>query len=288
LRIARWLGRLPARLRYHYERSHVYEQAVEEEIAIMDGALNDRSVIITGAAGGIGRAAAVLFARAGARLTLADREAARGRETLDLVLGSGGVAQFLAGDISSERFVEDVVASAVRSYGRLDCAFNNAGIISDLAEPVSNYTLAEWDRVIRINLTSMFLCMKHETRTMLQNGGGAIVNTSSALGQVGQYNMPAYCASKAGVLGLTRATALDYATKNIRVNAIMPGVIETPMTKDGVFKIPGLEEILLAQHPIGRFGRPEEVASAALFLCSDAASFVTGHALAVDGANMAI
>ncbi|MGA3141319.1 MAG: glucose 1-dehydrogenase [Xanthobacteraceae bacterium] len=254
----------------------------------MDGALNDRSVIITGAAGGIGRAAAVLFARAGARLTLADREAARGRETLDLVLGSGGVAQFLAGDISSERFVEDVVASAVRSYGRLDCAFNNAGIISDLAEPVSNYTLAEWDRVIRINLTSMFLCMKHETRTMLQNGGGAIVNTSSALGQVGQYNMPAYCASKAGVLGLTRATALDYATKNIRVNAIMPGVIETPMTKDGVFKIPGLEEILLAQHPIGRFGRPEEVASAALFLCSDAASFVTGHALAVDGANMAI
>jgi NAD(P)-dependent dehydrogenase (short-subunit alcohol dehydrogenase family) len=254
----------------------------------MNGALNDRSVIITGAAGGIGRAAAVLFAKAGARLTLADRDAARGRETLDLVRGAGGTAQFLAGDISSEPFVEDVVAGAVRAYGRLDCAFNNAGIISDLAEPVSNYTLAEWDRVLRINLTSMFLCMKHETRTMLQTGGGAIVNTSSALGQVGQYNMPAYCASKAGVLGLTRATALDYATKNIRVNAIMPGVIETPMTREGVFKIPGLEEILLAQHPIGRFGRPEEVASAALFLCSDAASFVTGHALAVDGANMAI
>ena len=254
----------------------------------MDGVLKDRSAIITGAAGGIGRAAAVLFAKAGAGLTLADRDAARGRETLDLVRGAGGTAQFLAGDISSEQFVEDVVASAVRSYGRLDCAFNNAGIISELAEPVSNYTLAERDRVIRINLTSMFLCMKHETRTMLQTGGGAIVNTSSALGQLGQYNMPAYCASKAGVLGLTRATALDYATKNIRVNAIMPGVIETPMTKEGVFKIPGLEEILLAQHPIGRFGRPEEVASAALFLCSDASSFVTGHALAVDGANMAI
>jgi NAD(P)-dependent dehydrogenase (short-subunit alcohol dehydrogenase family) len=254
----------------------------------MDGALKDRSAIITGAAGGIGRAAAVLFAKAGARLTLTDRDAQRGRETLDLVLGAGGTAQFLAGDISSEPFVEDVVASAVRSYGRLDCAFNNAGIISDLAAPVSNYMLAEWDRVIRINLTSMFLCMKHETRTMLQTGGGAIVNTSSALGQVGQYNMPAYCASKAGVLGLTRATALDYAAKNIRVNAIMPGVIETPMTKEGVFKIPGLEEILLAQHPIGRFGRPEEVASTALFLCSDASSFVTGHALAVDGANMAI
>jgi NAD(P)-dependent dehydrogenase (short-subunit alcohol dehydrogenase family) len=254
----------------------------------MDGALKDRSAIITGAAGGIGRAAAVLFAQAGARLTLADRDTARGGETLDLVRGAGGTAQFLAGDLTSEPFVEDVVASALRSYGRLDCAFNNAGVISDMAEPVSNYTLAEWERVIRINLTSMFLCMKHETRAMLQTGGGAIVNTSSALGQVGQYNMPAYCASKAGVLGLTRATALDYATKNIRVNAIMPGVIETPMTKEGVFKIPGLEEILLAQHPIGRFGRPEEVASAALFLCSDASSFVTGHALAVDGANMAI
>jgi NAD(P)-dependent dehydrogenase (short-subunit alcohol dehydrogenase family) len=255
----------------------------------MEGALGGRSVIITGAAGGIGRAAALLFSQAGARLTLTDRDAARGRETLERVVGAGGAAQFLAGDISSEPFVEDVVASAVRSYRRLDCAFNNAGIISDLAEPVANYSLTEWDRVIRINLTSMFLCLKHETRAMLQTGGGAIVNTSSALGQVGQYNMPAYCASKAGVLGLTRATALDYATKNIRVNAIMPGVIETPMTKEGVFvKMPGLEQILLAQHPIGRFGRPEEVASAALFLCSDSASFVTGHALAVDGANTAI
>ena len=255
----------------------------------MAGALADRSVIITGAAGGIGRAAALLFAREGARLTLTDRDAGRGQETLDLVRKAGGVANFLAGDISSEPFVEEVVASAVQAYDRLDCAFNNAGVISELAEPVGNYTLAEWDRVLRINLTSMFLCMKYETSAMLRTGGGAIVNTSSALGQVGQYNMPAYCASKAGVLGLTRATALDYATKNIRVNAIMPGVIETPMTKEGVFvKVPGLEEILLAQHPIGRFGRPEEVAGAALFLCSDAASYVTGHALAVDGANMAI
>jgi NAD(P)-dependent dehydrogenase (short-subunit alcohol dehydrogenase family) len=255
----------------------------------MARSLADRSVIITGAAGGIGRAAAVLFAQEGARLTLTDRDERRGPETLDLVQKTGGAAQFLAGDISSERFVEEVVARAVQAYGKLDCAFNNAGIISELAEPVGNYSLAEWDRVLRVNLTSMFLCMKHETSAMLRTGGGAIVNTSSALGQVGQYNMPAYCASKAGVLGLTRATALDYATKNIRVNAIMPGVIETPMTKEGVFvRVPGLEEILLAQHPIGRFGRPEEVAGAALFLLSEGASFITGHALAVDGANMAI
>jgi len=255
----------------------------------VEGTLTNRSAIITGAAGGIGRAAALLFATAGARLTLTDRDASRGRETLDKVLAAGGSAQFLSGHISSELFVEHVIGSVVDTYGRLDCAFNNAGIISDLAEPVGNFSLAEWDRVIRINLTSVFLCMKYETRAMLQSGGGAIVNTSSALGQVGQYNMPAYCASKAGVLGLTRATALDYATKNIRVNAIMPGVIETPMTKEGVFvKVPGFEDILLAQHPIGRFGQPEEVANVVLFLCSGAASYVTGHALAVDGANMAI
>jgi NAD(P)-dependent dehydrogenase (short-subunit alcohol dehydrogenase family) len=255
----------------------------------VEGSLTNRSVIITGAAGGIGRAAALLFAKAGARLTLTDRDAARGQETIDQVMRASGSAHFLSGDISSEPFVEKVVNSAVESFGRLDCAFNNAGIISDLSEPVGNFSLAEWERVIRINLTSIFLCMKHEVRAMLQTGGGAIVNTSSALGQVAQYNMPAYCASKAGILGLTRATALDYATKNIRVNAIMPGVIETPMTREGVFvKVPGLEEILLAQHPIGRFGRPAEVANVALFLCSDAASYVTGHALAVDGANMAI
>jgi NAD(P)-dependent dehydrogenase (short-subunit alcohol dehydrogenase family) len=255
----------------------------------MDQQFAGRSVIITGAAGGIGRAAATMFARAGARLTLTDRDRGRGEETLDLARGAGGPAQLVIGDISSEPFVEKVVAAAVARDGRLDAAFNNAGIVSDLAEPVDKFTLEEWDRVLRINLTSVFLCMKHEARAMLATGGGAIVNTASALGQVAQYNMPAYCASKAGILGLTRATALDYATRNIRVNAIMPGVIETPMTQEGVFvKTPGLEQVLLAQHPIGRFGRPEEIASVALFLCSDAASFVTGHALAADGGNMAI
>lgn len=255
----------------------------------MTQTLAGRSVVITGAGGGIGRAAAEMFSQAGARLILTDRDADRGQETLALVIDSGGTARFLAGDVASEPFVAQVIETALKAYGRLDCAFNNAGIISDLAGPVGEYTLDEWDRVIRINLTSIFLCMKYETRAMLQNGGGAIVNTSSALGQVGQYNMPAYCASKAGVLGLTRATALDYAARNIRVNAVLPGVIETPMTTEGVFvKMPGLEQILLAQHPIGRFGRPQEVANAALYLCSDAASFVTGHALAVDGGNTAI
>lgn len=251
--------------------------------------LAGRSAIITGAAGGIGRAAAQLFAGEGARLILTDQNAKRGEETLALVRQAGGTAQFMAGDISSEPFVESVVAAAVSGYGKLDCAFNNAGIISDLAQPVDGFSIEEWDRVLRINLTSVFLCMKYETRAMLKNGAGAIVNTSSALGQIAQYNMPAYCASKAGVIGLTKASALDYAQKNIRVNTIMPAVIETPMTKEGVFiQTPGLEDILRAQHPMGRFGRPEEVAGAALWLCSDAASFITGHALAVDGGNMSI
>lgn len=255
----------------------------------MQSELSGRSVVITGAAGGIGRAAAHLFAKAGARLTLTDRNEPGGAALAKEIERSGAAVQFLAGDIASEPFVESLVAAAERAYGRLDCAFNNAGIVSDLAAAVDETPLAEWEHVLRINLTGIFLCMKHETAAMLRTGGGAIVNTSSALGQVAQYNMPAYCASKAGVIGLTKASALDYATRNIRVNAIMPGVIETPMTKEGVFvTAPGLEQILLAQHPIGRFGRPEEVAAAALWLCSDAASFVTGHALAVDGGNMAI
>jgi NAD(P)-dependent dehydrogenase (short-subunit alcohol dehydrogenase family) len=255
----------------------------------LERVLEGRSAVITGAAGGIGRAAALLFSGAGAKVTITDRNEAGVTETLAMVKQSGGTGQALAGDISSEPFVESLIAAAVSTYGKLDAAFNNAGIVSDLTEPVSNFTLTEWNRVLGINLTGVFLCMKYETRAMLANGRGAIANTASALGQVAQYNMPAYCASKAGVIGLTKASALDYATRGIRVNAIMPGVIETPMTKEAVFvATPGLREILLSQHPVGRFGQPEEVAQVALWLCSDASSFVTGHALAVDGGNLAI
>jgi NAD(P)-dependent dehydrogenase (short-subunit alcohol dehydrogenase family) len=246
----------------------------------------DRSVIVTGAAGGIGRATAVQFAREGARLTLTDRDTSRVKDAMSAVEAAGGTAQFIDGDVTSEPFVEHLVDAAVRAYGRLDCAFNNAGIVGAELLPVDRSSLAAWRNVITVNLTSVFLCLKYETRAMLQTGGGAIVNTASALGQVAAANMPAYCASKTAVVGLTRATALDYAKRNIRVNAVLPATIETPMTTGGILvDAPELERALRAWHPIGRFGQPDEVAAAVLWLASDKASFVTGHAMLIDGGS---
>jgi NAD(P)-dependent dehydrogenase (short-subunit alcohol dehydrogenase family) len=246
----------------------------------------DRSVIVTGAAGGIGRATAVQFAKEGARLTLTDRDTVRGEETMSAVRAVGGAAQFIDGDVASEPFVEHLVDAAVKAYGRLDCAFNNAGIVGAELLPVDQSSLEAWQNVIAVNLTSVFLCLKYETRAMLQTGCGAIVNTASALGQVAAPNMPAYCASKTAVVGLTRATALDYAKRNIRVNAVLPATIETPMTTSGILvDAPELEQALRAWHPIGRFGQPDEVAAAVLWLASDKASFVTGHAMLIDGGS---
>jgi NAD(P)-dependent dehydrogenase (short-subunit alcohol dehydrogenase family) len=246
----------------------------------------DRSVIVTGAAGGIGRATAVQFAKEGARLTLTDRDTVRGEETMSAVRAVGGAAQFIDGDVASEPFVEHLVDAAVKAYGRLDCAFNNAGIVGAELLPVDQSSLEAWQNVIAVNLTSVFLCLKYETRAMLQTGCGAIVNTASALGQVAAPNMPAYCASKTAVVGLTRATALDYAKRNIRVNAVLPATIETPMTTGGILvDAPELEQALRAWHPIGRFGQPDEVAAAVLWLASDKASFVTGHAMLIDGGS---
>jgi NAD(P)-dependent dehydrogenase (short-subunit alcohol dehydrogenase family) len=246
----------------------------------------DRSVLVTGAAGGIGRATAVQFAKEGARLTLSDRDTVRGEETLSAVRAVGGTAQFIYGDVVSEPFVQHLVDAAVKTYGRLDCAFNNAGIVGAELLPVDQSSLEAWQNVITVNLTSVFLCLKYETRAMLQTGGGAIVNTASALGQVAAPNMPAYCASKTAVVGLTRATALDYAKRNIRVNAVLPATIETPMTTGGILvDAPELEQALRAWHPIGRFGQPDEVAAAVLWLASDKASFVTGHAMLIDGGS---
>jgi NAD(P)-dependent dehydrogenase (short-subunit alcohol dehydrogenase family) len=248
----------------------------------------DRSVLVTGAAGGIGRATAVQFAREGARLTLSDRDTVRGEETLSAVRAVGGTAQFIYGDMVSEPFVQHLVDAGVKTYGRLDCAFNNAGIVGAELLPVDQSSLEAWQIVITVNLTSVFLCLKYETRAMLQTGGGAIVNTASALGQVAAPNMSAYCASKTAVVGLTRATGLDYAKRNIRVNAVLPATIETPMTTGtgGILvDAPELEQALRAWHPIGRFGHPDEVAAAVLWLASDKASFVTGHAMLIDGGS---
>jgi NAD(P)-dependent dehydrogenase (short-subunit alcohol dehydrogenase family) len=251
--------------------------------------LEGRSAIITGAASGIGRAAATVFSAVGASVTLVDRNVEGGRETLARVHEAGGAGQFVQADIGAASDVSAFVDAAVTAFGRIDCAFNNAGISSNIYSAVDEYDDDEWDRVLRINLKGVYLCMKYEVRAMLSTGGGAIVNTASNLAEVGQYNMPAYCASKAGVVGLTKASALDYAKRNIRVNAIMPGVVDTPMVSAHVLvKMPQIAQQLRDQHPIGRFGTPEEIANVALFLCSDAATFVTGHAMAVDGGYLAI
>lgn len=252
--------------------------------------LKDKSVIITGIASGIGRAAAVVFARAGARLTLADVDAAGGEETLALVREIGGEAQFVATDVSDAAAVEAMVARAVAAYGGLDCAFNNAGVLLEKSQ-IEDSTYVGWEeatfeRTWRINVKGVMLCMKHQIRQMLKQGrGGAIVNTSSVEGFRGTPGHPAYSASKHAVLGLTRVAALEVGRNGIRVNAVCPGVIHTPMAAGSLEKIG--QDNLAALHALGRIGEPEEVAQAALWLCSPGASFITGHPLPVDGGMLA-
>jgi NAD(P)-dependent dehydrogenase (short-subunit alcohol dehydrogenase family) len=245
--------------------------------------LQDEVAVITGAGGGIGRAAALLFAQEGARLVLADLDATTGEATAHAVTQAGGEAIFLATDVSDAEQVRKLVAAAIERFGKLTVAFNNAGIEGPLA-PTADYDAEAWQRVLNVNLTGTWNCMRHQIPAMLAAGKGAIVNTASALGQVGAWSMPAYVASKHGVIGLTRTAALDYATQGIRVNALMPGVVETPMMMGRMFRDhPHLAEVLRQAHPVGRFARPEEAAEAALWLCSDRASYVTGEMLACDG-----
>lgn len=242
-----------------------------------------KSAIITGCSSGIGRAAALAFGAAGAHLTLADWNE-QGETTAEEVRKAGGTAQFVKTDIGSEADVEHLVAEAVRVYGKLDCAFNNAGVGSPVVF-TADFSLEEWERIVRIDLTGPFLCVKHEIRAMLKTGGGSIVNTASGLGLVAQAGAAPYCAAKAGVMGLTRVAAVEYAKQNIRVNAIMPGLIKTGMLAGAS------QEILnhaAGMHPIGRLGEPEEIAKTALWLCGDAPAFLTGHALAVDGGYLAV
>jgi NAD(P)-dependent dehydrogenase (short-subunit alcohol dehydrogenase family) len=248
------------------------------------GALLEGGVaIITGAGGGIGRAAARVFAREGARLVLADISVADGEETAHQVIQAGGHVIFVQADVANAEHVQRLVATAVEKFGKLTAAFNNAGIEGHLA-PTAEYDEAEWDRVIRVNLKGVWNCMRFEIPEMLKLGKGAIVNNASALGKVGAWSMPAYVASKHGVIGLTRAAALDYAAQGVRVNALMPGVVETPMMMSRMFgDNPQLLDILKQAHPMGRFAQPNEPAEAAAWLCSDRASFVTGEAMACDG-----
>ncbi|GIX49235.1 MAG: short chain dehydrogenase [Candidatus Tectimicrobiota bacterium] len=249
----------------------------------MAGCLAGKVVLVTGAASGIGRATALACAREGARVVVADTAAAGGEETVARIRQAGGEARFVRADVTRAAEVEALVAEAVAAYGRLDCAHNNAGIEGPLA-PTAEYPEEAWDRVLAVNLKGVWLCMKYEIAQMLRQGGGAIVNTASLAGLVGARRLAAYVASKHGVVGLTRAAALEYAKAGIRVNAVCPGIIRTAMVQRMFLeRNPQAEERLAASEPMGRLGTPEEVAEAVVWLCSDAASFVTGHALSVDG-----
>ena len=242
----------------------------------------DKAALVTGGASGIGRAAALSFAHGGARVVVADVDEAGGKETAHLITGEGAAAVFVKADVRRASDVEAMVAVAVQTFGRLDIAFNNAGVLGSGAAMI-DFTEDDWDDVMGINLKGVWLCMKHEIPAMIQAGGGAIVNTSSIAGLVGSQHSPAYAASKHGVVGLTKTAALQYAPHGIRVNCVCPAAVYSPMLATLVTRNPQVGERLLASQPNGRFASPEEVAAVVTWLCSDAASFVTGAALPVDG-----
>ncbi|MFC1916247.1 SDR family oxidoreductase [Chloroflexota bacterium] len=244
--------------------------------------LENKIALITGGSSGIGRACVLVFVREGAKVVVADVNVEGGEETVKMVSELGGDSIFIKTDVSKANDVEAMVNAAVKTYGRLDCALNNAGI-GAYQLPIAECSEEKWDRMININLKGVWLCMKYEIQQMLKQGKGAIVNTASTLGLVGLEKRGIYSAAKHGVVGLTKATALDYATAGIRVNAVCPGLIHTERLEH-LFQVrPAAGTELLSLTPMGRVGTPEEVAEAMVWLCSDAASFVTGHAMTVDG-----
>ncbi|HZP46020.1 MAG TPA: SDR family oxidoreductase [Candidatus Binataceae bacterium] len=248
----------------------------------MAGALEGKVVLVTGGGSGIGRATALLAARQGARVMIADYVPEGAEKTVAMIKEGGGTAACVAADVAVTRQVEDLIQKTLETYGRLDGAFNNAGIEGAMAETIA-CTEENFDRVVAIDLKAVWLCMKYEIPQMLKQGGGAIVNTASIAGLLGFPGIPAYVAAKHGVVGLTRTAALEYAQKNIRVNCVCPGVINTPMVQRAFDKGGMREADAIAGEPIGRLGKPEEIAAGVVWLLSDAASFVTGHPLTIDG-----
>lgn len=247
--------------------------------------LDGKIAIVTGGGSGIGQAACHLYAREGARVVVSDIDEKGGSETVQAIQEMNGEAIFVRADVSNPDDCRAMVAAAVEKFGRLDIAFNNAGIGGE-ANPTADYSVEGWQKVIAINLSSVFYCMKHEIPAMLNAGGGAIVNMASILGQVAFETSPAYVAAKHGVVGLTRTAALEYAKQNLRINAVGPAFIHTPL-------ISGLEEntqtrdLLISLHPMGRLGEVEEVAELVIWLSSEKASFVTGAYYAIDGGYLA-
>jgi NAD(P)-dependent dehydrogenase (short-subunit alcohol dehydrogenase family) len=255
----------------------------------MPGLLEGKSALITGGGGGIGRATALIFAREGARVAVADAAAEAAAQTVALVNQAGGQAISVGGDVTDSAQVEAMINAVVSAFGRIDCAFNNAGIagfqVDAAGKKTHEWSDASFDRMIGVNLKGVWLCMKHEIPQMIAQGGGKIVNTGSIAGLIGLPTSSAYVAAKHGVLGLTKTAALEYAEHNIRVNAVCPGYIETKMTEDTMRR---RGEQLMAQVPFHRMGKPEEIGEMVLWLCSDRSSYVSGACYNVDGGYMAI
>jgi NAD(P)-dependent dehydrogenase (short-subunit alcohol dehydrogenase family) len=248
--------------------------------------LRNKVALITGGTSGIGRDTAVLFAKNGAQVVMTGRRESEGNETLNLIRAAGGEGLFVKGDVSKSADVQSAVRQTVEKFGRLDLAFNNAGI-EGRWKPIIEQSEEDWDTVIDINLKGTWLCLKYEIQQMLkQDSGGAIVNMSSVAGLMGFAGAAIYVASKHGVIGLTRNAALECAAKGIRVNAVCPAVIETAMA-DRAFADPAVNKRVLAMHPLGRFGKTMEIAEAVLWLCSDKSSFMTGQYITLDGGMLA-
>lgn len=244
--------------------------------------LENKVALITGGGSGIGRATAVLFAQEGAKVAVADVNLDTAEETVQMIADNGGRAFAFQADVSRADDVQAMVGEVVARYGRLDCAFNNAGI-EGLPTRTMDVTEDDFDRIIAVNLKGVWLCLKYELAQMVAQGSGAIVNTASVAGLTGAHSMPAYAASKHGVVGLTRTAAVEYGRKNIRINAVCPAVINTPMVSRGFEAFPQFLEATVRINPMRRLGQADEVARAVLWLCSDAASFTNGLALTVDG-----
>lgn len=246
----------------------------------MELLFKDKVAIVTGGSFGIGRATAIMFAQRGAKVAIVDWK--EDQETLQHIKSAGGEAIFIKCDVSKDSEVKAMVEQTVSTFGRLDYAFNNAGI-EGASAPTHEATEENFDKVIGVNVKGVWLCMKYEIPHMLRQGKGAIVNCSSIAGVIGFPGIPIYTASKHAVIGLTKTAALEYANQGIRVNAVCPGAIQTPMIDRFIEKNKTTKEAMVSGEPIGRFGEPEEIAEAAIWLCSDASSFTTGHALVVDG-----
>lgn len=252
----------------------------------MTSGLEGKVAVVTGGTSGIGRETGVRFAKAGVKVVIAGRREQEGEETLDLVSAAGGEGLFLKTDVTKASEVEALIQKTVERFGRLDIAFNNAGIEGAWV-PIVRQSEQDWDRTIEVNLKGVWLCLKYEIRQMVkQAGSGAIVNMASVMGSIGSAGAAAYTASKHGVIGLTKAAALETAKARIRINAICPATIETSMA-DRLFGAPAVYKQILAYHPIGRFGKPAEIAEAVVWMCSDNASFMTGQSLILDGGFLA-